>query len=567
MKILVTGANGYIGSKVVKKLCDLNHNVIANDFDNTHIDSRAKFMNTDIFESRLNWYEYFDSPDVCLHLAWKDGFVHNSDAHMLYLSNHFKFIKNLVENGLKHFATMGTMHEVGYWEGVIDENTPCNPLSQYGVAKNALRKSLELFFKDKKCTFQWLRAFYIFGDDNFGNSIFCKLRKSAEEGTKLFPFTNGKNKYDFLHIADITDQIVATITQNQINGIINCCSGKPISLAEQIEWYISSNKLQIKLDYGKYPDRPYDSPCVYGDNTKIKEIMNQKHQKILVTGAKGQLGYDCLKELFERGYTNVKGIDIDDLDITDENKVLEYIKNFHPDVIIHNAAYTSVDKAELNADVCYRVNALGAKNIAEAAKLINAKMVYISTDYVFEGIGNKPYEITDLKKGISVYGYTKGKGEDFVTSIMDKYFIVRISWVFGINGNNFVKTMLKLADTGKTELNVVCDQIGSVTYTRDLSKLLCDMIATEKYGIYHATNEGYLSWADFAKEIFKLAHKNVKVNYVTTEEYLKLVPQQAKRPLNSRMSKKSLDYAGFNRLPDWHNALERYLNELVSVCI
>jgi dTDP-4-dehydrorhamnose reductase len=191
-------------------------------------------------------------------------------------------------------------------------------------------------------------------------------------------------------------------------------------------------------------------------------------------------------------------------------------------------------------------------------------MVYISTDYVFNGLGDKPFNVDDEKSGLSVYGKTKSQGEDFVTSTIDKYFIVRISWVFGKNGNNFVKTMLRLANMGKTELNVVSDQIGSVTYTYDLAKLLCDMIETDKYGVYHATNEGFISWADFAKEIFALSNKNVKVNYVTTEEYKKLVPQQADRPLNSRMSKKSLTDAGFNHLPDWKDALRRYLKELDS---
>lgn len=284
--------------------------------------------------------------------------------------------------------------------------------------------------------------------------------------------------------------------------------------------------------------------------------------RVLVTGVNGQLGYDCIRELTKRGYTDIKGIDIADLDITDEKAVNEYIVSYNPDIVMHNAAYTQVDKAELNSDLCYKVNALGPKYIAEACKKIDAKMVYISTDYVFEGTGEEAYEIDDPKKGLSIYGKTKAQGEDFVTTILDKYYIVRISWVFGINGNNFVKTMLKLANMGKEELNVVCDQIGSVTYTADLAVLLCDMIETNKYGIYHATNEGYLSWAEFAEEIFKLVHKNVKVNYVTTEEYLKLVPQQAKRPLNSRMSKKSLDLNGFKRLPDWHDALKRYLKEL-----
>ena len=287
-----------------------------------------------------------------------------------------------------------------------------------------------------------------------------------------------------------------------------------------------------------------------------------KDIKILVTGVKGQLGYDCVRELTERGYINVKGIDIDDLDLTKDDDVKKYINEYKPDVVMHNAAWTAVDKAELMPDKVYEINALAPKYIAEACKSVGAKMVYISTDYVFDGLGDMPFNVTDPKKGLSVYGKTKAEGEDFVTSTINKYFIVRISWVFGKNGNNFVKTMLKLANMGKTELNVVSDQIGSVTYTYDLSKLLCDMIETDKYGIYHATNEGYISWAEFAEEIFKQANKNVKVNYVTTEEYLKMVPQQAKRPLNSRMSKESLDKAGFKRLPDWKDALSRYLKEL-----
>ena len=288
-----------------------------------------------------------------------------------------------------------------------------------------------------------------------------------------------------------------------------------------------------------------------------------KDMKILVTGVKGQLGYDCVRELNERGYTNVKGIDIDDLDITNEEAVHKYINEYKPAIVMHNAAWTQVDKAEQMPDKVYEVNSLGPKYIAEACKEVDAKMVYISTDYVFNGLGDKPFEIDDPKEGLSIYGKSKSQGEDFVKNALDKYFIVRISWVFGKNGNNFVKTMLKLADMGKKELNVVCNQIGSVTYTYDLSKLLCDMIETEKYGIYHATNEGYISWAEFAEEIFKQTNKNVHVNYVTTLEYKKLVPAQADRPLNSRMSKTSLDEAGFNRLPDWKDALNRYLKEIM----
>ena len=284
--------------------------------------------------------------------------------------------------------------------------------------------------------------------------------------------------------------------------------------------------------------------------------------RVLVTGIKGQLGFDCLRELKERGYEDIRGIDIEDLDITDKDAVYHYIKEYRPDVVMHNAAWTAVDKAEEFKDKVYEVNALGPKYIAEACKEVGAKMVYISTDYVFNGEGEKPFEVNEPKQGLSTYGKTKAQGEDFVTSILDKYFIVRISWVFGKNGNNFVKTMLKLADMGKTELSIVSDQIGSVTYTYDLSKLLCDMIETDKYGIYHATNEGYLSWAEFAKEIFCLANKKVNVIEVTTEQYMKMAPNQTKRPLNSRMSKRSLDEAGFKRLPDWEDALKRYLKEI-----
>lgn len=284
--------------------------------------------------------------------------------------------------------------------------------------------------------------------------------------------------------------------------------------------------------------------------------------RILVTGVKGQLGYDCIRELTKRGYKDVLGIDIENLDITNREDVLQFIENYNPDVVMHNAAWTAVDKAEELPNKVYEVNALGPKFIAEACKKVNAKMIYISTDYVFDGEGTCEFNVDDSKKGLSVYGKTKSQGEDFVLSTIDEYFIVRISWVFGVNGNNFVKTMLKLANMGKTELNVVCDQIGSVTYTADLAVLLCDMIETNKYGIYHATNEGIISWYDFACEIFKQANIKMKVNPVTTEEYSKLVPNQAKRPLNSRMSKESLTKAGFNKLPDWKDALNRYLKEI-----
>ena len=287
-----------------------------------------------------------------------------------------------------------------------------------------------------------------------------------------------------------------------------------------------------------------------------------KNAKIIVTGVKGQLGYDCLRRLNEEGFTNVLGIDIEDLDITDEKAVNELILKEKPVVFIHNAAWTAVDKAEQNEELVYKVNALGPKYIAEACQKVDAKMIYISTDYVFNGKGENFFEVNDKKDGLSVYGKTKSQGEDFVKNTLSKYFIVRISWVFGINGNNFIKTMLKLADSGKTELNIVSDQIGSPTYTYDLAKLLVEMMQTEKYGVYHATNEGICSWAEFASYIFEKAHRNVKVNPITTSEYKKLVPSQADRPLNSRMSKASLDEAGFSRLPSWKDAVDRYLKEL-----
>lgn len=283
--------------------------------------------------------------------------------------------------------------------------------------------------------------------------------------------------------------------------------------------------------------------------------------RVLVTGIKGQLGHDCMIELAQRDYRDILGIDIDELDITDEQKVYSFIREYKPDVVMHNAAWTAVDKAEQNKDKVYEINALGPKYIAAICKEIGAKLVYISTDYVFQGKGEKPYEVDDEPSPSSVYGLTKLEGERFVRALCPKHFIVRISWVFGKNGNNFVKTMLRLSQTNK-EIKVVNDQIGSPTYTVDLARLLVDMIETDEYGTYHATNEGYCSWAEFAKEIFALAKLNVKVIPISTEEYALLSPNQAKRPSNSRMSKTKLIEKGFKPLPSWQDALSRYLEEL-----
>ena len=277
---------------------------------------------------------------------------------------------------------------------------------------------------------------------------------------------------------------------------------------------------------------------------------------VFITGISGQLGYDVAKVLEARGI-EYKGVSSKDLDITDASAVTEMITEYNPDAVIHCAAWTKVDLAEDEPEKCWAVNVDGTRNIASACRKLGCKMVYISTDYVFPGDGAEPYMPEDDANPQSVYGASKYAGELVVKSLLANYFIVRISWVFGINGNNFVKTMLRLAET-RSELNVVCDQIGSPTYTADLAPLLCDMIKTEKYGIYHATNEGFCSWAEFASEIFRLAGKNVTVHPIPTCEY----PTRAVRPLNSRMNKGKLVSSGFSELPTWQNALSRYIVEL-----
>ena len=286
--------------------------------------------------------------------------------------------------------------------------------------------------------------------------------------------------------------------------------------------------------------------------------------KVLVTGAKGQLGFDVTNELKRRGHIAV-GMDIDDMDITDAVSVEKVIMKANPGVVIHCAAWTAVDLAE-DEDKQYKVrlvNATGTANIAKVCKALDCKMLYISTDYVFDGQGIRPWEPDDERHPLNIYGQTKYEGELAIEEYLDKYFIVRIAWVFGVNGNNFVKTMLKL---GKTHdyLTVVDDQIGSPTYTYDLSRLLVDMVETEKYGRYHVTNEGICSWYEFACKIFKQAAKinpiyqNITVIPVDSSAY----KVKAKRPSNSRMSKEKLTENGFKRLPSWEDALSRYLKEI-----
>ena len=283
--------------------------------------------------------------------------------------------------------------------------------------------------------------------------------------------------------------------------------------------------------------------------------------RALVTGVKGQLGFDVMNELAKRGNEGV-GVDVEEMDITDAAAVNRVIKESHVDSVVHCAAWTAVDLAE-DEDKQAKVKAInvdGTQNIADACKEVDAKMVYISTDYVFDGQGTKPWQ-PDCKdyKPLNVYGKTKLGGELAVSNTLSKYFIVRIAWVFGKNGNNFIKTMLNVGKKFDT-LRVVNDQIGTPTYTFDLARLLVDMIETDKYGYYHATNEGgYISWYDFACEIFKQAGYTTKVNPVTTEEY---GLSKAARPFNSRLDKSKLVENGFKPLPTWQDALARYLKEI-----
>ena len=272
-KILVTGAGGYIGQHVVKALLDKGAAVIATDIRLDDVDDRATKIQKNIFGENENIFTEMDSPDVCLHMAWRDGFIHNSEKHIEDLDSHYKFISNMMKGGLKQIAVMGSMHEVGYYEGAIDENTPTNPLSLYGIAKNTLRQLTFLLGKNENVIVQWIRGFYIFGDDLKNNSIFKKIVEAEQEGKTEFPFTSGKNKYDFLSIYDMADQIAEIVLQDKINGIINSCTGQPMTLAEKVESFIKENNFKIKLKYGAYPDRPYDSPGIWGDATKINEIM------------------------------------------------------------------------------------------------------------------------------------------------------------------------------------------------------------------------------------------------------------------------------------------------------
>lgn len=275
MKILVTGANGYLGQGVVTALLKKGCEVIATDFSLNNVSDQAEKITANLFEIS-DPYDFFDKPDVVLHMAWRDGFKHNSLNHMNDLAGHYNFLRLMAESGVKRIAVMGSMHEVGFFEGCIHEDTPCHPASLYGIAKNALRDCVALLAKEHQIDYQWLRAYYIVGNSKYGSSIFSKITDAEGKGQKTFPFTTGVNQYDFIDYDVLCDQLSQAVMQNKVNGIIECCSGKPESLASRVERFIQENGYKIKLAYGTFPDRPYDSKAVWGDNSKIEEIMKAK---------------------------------------------------------------------------------------------------------------------------------------------------------------------------------------------------------------------------------------------------------------------------------------------------
>lgn len=274
MRILVTGANGYLGQGVVKCLLDLGHEVVATDVDVNRVDERAIRKACNIFDVE-DPYLYFEKPEVLLHMAWRDGFVHYSDAHIVDLPKHYAFIKKNSRKEIKTIAVMGSMHEIGFFEGSIKEDTPCNPITPYGISKNALRELTEMLCKQSQQLYMWLRGFYIVGNSKYGSSIFSKISAAEANGDAVFPFTTGSNQYDFIDYQLFCEQVARAVTQDEVKGIINICSGKPEKLADRVERFIVENGYKIKLQYGAYPDRPYDSKAIWGDGSKIEMIMSR----------------------------------------------------------------------------------------------------------------------------------------------------------------------------------------------------------------------------------------------------------------------------------------------------
>ena len=272
-RVLVTGANGYIGTHVVQELLRRGYDAVACDLRLDHVPEAAERLSVDIFDADTDVFELAGRPDCLIHLAWRNGFQHNADTHMCDLPLHVAFLKKMIESGLKNISVMGSMHEVGYWEGAIKADTPTNPQSMYGIAKNALRQAVELLVKGKDVSYHWLRGYYIYGDDARSNSVLGKILLAEEKGQELFPFTTGKNLYDYISVDELARQIVSASVQTRFNGIVNCCSGVPVSLAEMAERFIAEHGMRIRLQYGAFPDRPYDSPGVWGDAAMIRQIL------------------------------------------------------------------------------------------------------------------------------------------------------------------------------------------------------------------------------------------------------------------------------------------------------
>ncbi len=277
MKILVTGANGYLGCGIIKRLLDDGHDVVAADLKLDMVDGRAEKSVCDIFTVG-DPFAYFGKPDIVLHLAWRDGFVHNSDNHILDLPKHHNFLRSFFDSDIKRVAVMGSMHEVGFFEGCIDEDTPCRPMSLYGIAKNALREDIEYLSASYGKPYQWLRGFYIVGNTSYGSSVFSKLYKAAKNGESEFPFTQGLNRFDFIDYDDFCLQVASAVEQDTVSGIINICSGKAETLADRVERFIADNGFSIRLKYGAFPDRPYDSKAIWGNNKKIKTILSKRNK-------------------------------------------------------------------------------------------------------------------------------------------------------------------------------------------------------------------------------------------------------------------------------------------------
>lgn len=277
MKILVTGANGYLGQGIVQHILDRGDEVVAADFKVEFVDERAVRKACDLFSIK-DPYNYFEQPDVILHLAWRDGFKHYSDAHIDDLPKHYTFMKKMADSDVRMIAVMGSMHEIGFFEGSIKEDTPCNPTTPYGISKNGLRQLTEMLCKLKGKQFLWLRGYYIVGNCQYGSSVFSKIMVAETEGKTEFPFTLGQNQFDFIDYADFCEQVARSVSQDDVLGVVNICSGHPEKLADRVERFIKENKYNIKLKYGAFPDRPYDSKAVWGDGTKINMIISSKQK-------------------------------------------------------------------------------------------------------------------------------------------------------------------------------------------------------------------------------------------------------------------------------------------------